>query len=85
MPSKEDYKKAYVSVICFYLKEIKDWAWPDIRKFFPKNEEYDELVSPISIGKKINKIKETLSKDLFVSLKNMDIDQLKKFKIEDFK
>jgi len=79
MPSKEEFKRAYIVSICFYLKEIKGWSWEEIKNFFPNNVDYEDLISSISIGKKINKIKETLSNDLLELLKSLKIDKIEKF------
>lgn len=76
MPSKEEFKISYIISVCFYLKEIKNWSWTQIKGFFPSNDEYDELLSTISLGKKINKIKENLSQDLFNLLKNLELEQI---------
>lgn len=84
MPSKEDFKKSFITSVCFYLKEIKNWEWKEIKEFFPSNEEYIELISSISIGKKINKIKETLGNDLMKLLKNLKIDKIKKYQEDMF-
>ena len=85
MPSKEDYKKAYIVSICYYLKEIKKWNWEQIKAFFPSNSNYEDLLSPISIGKKINKIKEELGYDIIKLLKSMDEKNLKEMSEEIFK
>jgi len=76
MPSKEEFRKAYITAICFYLKEIKNWDWTQIKEFFPNNPEYNELLSSISIGKRINKIKDSLGSDLFKLLKNVKIEEI---------
>jgi len=85
MPSKDEFKRAYILSICFYLKEIKGWDWPKIKKFFPSNTDYDELISSISIGKRINKIKEDLGADFLKLLKSLKIEEVEKFKNEVFK
>jgi hypothetical protein len=84
MPSKEEFKKSYVVSICFYLKEVKGWSWEQIKEFFPSNPEYDDLLSSISIGKRINKVKDTLGKDLMNLIKTLKIEKIKKFQKELF-
>lgn len=84
MPTKDEFKKAYVVSICFYLKEIKGWTWEQIKQFFPANVDYDDIISSISLGKRINKIKEVLGNDIVKLLKELKIDKVEKFQQELF-
>jgi hypothetical protein len=73
LPSIDEYRKAYLLGVCYFLKEIKKWEWTRIKDFLPLPEQYQEILSPISIGKKINQISENLNKELVNLLVKCDI------------
>jgi hypothetical protein len=84
MPSKDEFKKSYILAVSFYLKEIKNWNWEDIKKILPDAQQYEEFTSSISLGKKIGQIKEKMNKELYKLLKDLNIADLKKFNQEIF-
>jgi hypothetical protein len=63
-PTKEEFLQSYLLAFCFFLKEIQGWTWEEIKKFFPTTLAYENLISSISIGRKINNIKEDIDKGL---------------------
>lgn len=75
IPTRQEYKDSYILALCFYLKEIKGWSWEEIKNFLPISEfnKNDDL-SSISIGKKINTIKESMDRNLMKSLNSISID-----------
>lgn len=75
LPSNEQYQRSYLLAICYYLKEILKWDWNKIKKFLPLPDQYQDLLSSISLGKRINNISENLNRQL--------LDILSKTKIED--
>lgn len=76
LPKNDDYKKSYLLAICYYLKEIKHWNWEQIKAFIPIPKQYQNLLSPISIGKRINQISEMMSAEFISILNKYDIDDL---------
>lgn len=76
LPKNEDYKKTYLLAICYYLKEIKHWGWDQIKAFVPIPKEYQDILSSISIGKRINLISENMSAEFISLLTNYDIENL---------
>jgi hypothetical protein len=74
LPRKDNYKDCILTALCFYLKDIKGWSWDKIHKYLDLPENSKEVLSSISIGGKINKVKEILGEDLLKSLdKNGEI------------
>jgi len=63
-PTKEQYIELRLLSVCFFLKEIQGWGWDQIKTFLNINEKDNESFSPISLGNKINKIKEYLVEDI---------------------
>jgi hypothetical protein len=78
MPTKAEYKESYVLALCYYLKEIKQWSWVQIKEFLSLPDLEKDDLSSIKIGKKINKIKEEINKNL------LNIIQSTKIEDEDF-
>ncbi len=74
MPTKEDFFTAYITANAFFLKEILQLEWREIKDILslPSNEK--ENLSAISVGRKINTIKEQCSKDIYKILNNIDLD-----------
>jgi len=64
IPTQEKYQECLVLSLCFYLKEVKGWSWPEIKQFLDLPEKYKKEVSSISLGGKINNIKKRLTTDL---------------------
>lgn len=64
IPTNEKYEECLLVSLCFYLKEIKGWDWPEIKKFMGLPEKHKKHISTISLGGKINKIKDKLNNDL---------------------
>ncbi|OQA15562.1 MAG: hypothetical protein BWY64_02839 [bacterium ADurb.Bin363] len=79
LPSKEEYKSCVLTALCFYLKEIKQWTWPEIKQYLNLPDNYKDELSSISIGGKINKVKASLGKDLLKALYATEENDFKKF------
>lgn len=80
VPSNDELLEANILAICYYLKEVREWNWDQIKKFFPSKEYQNFDFNSISFGKKINNIKELLKKDLKDSLKSLDTLSKKELK-----
>ena len=76
IPTKVEYRESLFLSLCFYLKEVKGWNWIQIKEYINLSEADKELLSSISLGKKINAIKDHMGKDMMDLIKNMDIEQL---------
>ena len=73
MPFKEEYIKLRLLAVCFFLKESQGWSWERIKIFLNiSGKEIDEF-SSISLGNKINKIKDNLNKDIKNVIDNCEI------------
>ena len=72
IPQKDEYRNAYLLAVCFFLKEKKNWSWQKIRETL----KLDELngISTISLGKKINVLREALHFDMKQLLDKIEID-----------
>jgi len=62
-PTKDQYVDLRLVSICFFLKEIQGWTWDKIRTFLsiPEN---DKVFNSLSLGHRINHIKEYLVDDI---------------------
>lgn len=78
MPSKEEALESLLVTTCFYLKEIKGWSWSEVKNFMNLPEKYQEQISNISLGGKINKLKKQLNKDLLKQLSNVPMSEFHK-------
>jgi len=77
MPSKEEYKRAYMLGISFFLKKIVGLNWEQIKGFLNLSSEDEESISSISLGRRINQIEEEMLGSIGKTLK--------KIKVKDFK
>jgi len=64
LPSREAYKTSVLTALCFWLKVFKGYSWTDIKDYLEIPDTHKDLLSSISIGGKINKIKEALGQDI---------------------
>jgi len=64
LPSREAYKTSVLTALCFWLKVFKGYTWQDIKDYLDIPDTHKDLLSSISIGGKINKIKDTLGADI---------------------
>jgi hypothetical protein len=76
IPRKEDYRISMLVALCFFLKEIKGYSWSDIKDFIDLSDNNTDILSTISIGRKINNIKAKLGKDILRALQNLHIENL---------
>lgn len=75
IPKKDEYIRLRLLAVCFFLKESQGWSWDRIKMFLNiagKEKDFDEF-SSISLGNKINKIKESLTEDLKDIIENCEI------------
>jgi hypothetical protein len=76
LPSREEYKTCVLTALCFWLKTFKGYSWFEIKEYLKIPDNNKDLLSSISIGGKINKIKENMGSDL---LNNLDKIEEKEF------
>jgi len=76
IPRKEEYRNSMLVALCFFLKVIKGYEWSDIKDFISLSENNSDMLSPISIGRKINNIQKNLSKDILKSLEELEITNM---------
>lgn len=76
IPRKEEYRVSMLVALCFFLKVIKGYEWSDIKDFINLSENNSDMLSAISIGRKINNIQKNLSKDIIDALKNLEINNM---------
>ena len=72
LPTREEYKTNILTALCFWLKTFKGYSWTEIKEYLDIPENNKGLLSPISIGGKINRVKETLGKDLMDLLEKVE-------------
>jgi hypothetical protein len=67
LPTIDDYYKSTIISLCFYLLEIKNMTWDEIKEIIRNNNPilYDNYFNTIDIGKRISKIKKFINKELF--------------------
>ena len=71
IPSIEEFNYCLLLSITFFLKEIKGMSWKEIKKILDINDNIEEF-SSISLGKKLSKLKNDLTKQLFNAIENLD-------------
>jgi hypothetical protein len=76
IPRKEEYRNAMLVSLCFFLKVIKGYSWADIKDFISLPENSSDILSTISVGRKINSIQDSLGNDIIKALQNMEIDNI---------
>ena len=72
LPSHENYKTCTLTALCFWLKVFKGYTWTEIKDYLDIPDNNKDLLSSISIGGKINKVKDYLGKDLIDMLEKVD-------------
>jgi hypothetical protein len=72
LPSREAYKTSVLTALCFWLKTFKGYTWVDIKDYLNIPETHKDILSSISIGGKINRIKETLGEDIVSILQDIE-------------
>jgi hypothetical protein len=84
LPTKETFIRTYLIANAYYLKEILDLSWSDIKKILNLPSLETDTCSSISLGRKINNIKDQFSKDINKIVNNIDADEkeIKKMKKE---
>jgi hypothetical protein len=78
VPRKEEYRISMLVALCFFLKVIKGYDWSDIKDFIQLPENGSDVLSPISLGRKINNIQKQLGKDIVKALQTLEIENLDK-------
>lgn len=79
LPSREEYKNHTLVALCFWLKVFKNYNWIEIKEYLKIPENNKDMLSSISIGNKINKIKRILGDDLIEALEKADTEDFVKF------
>ncbi len=77
MPSKEEYKRAYLLGVSFFLKKIVGLNWEQIKNFLNLSTKEDDSVSSISLGRRINQIEEELLNSIGKTLKKIRVKDIK--------
>lgn len=75
-PSREEYKTCVLTALCFWLKTFKGYSWVEIKEYLDIPENNKDILSSISIGGKINKIRDNMGDDL---INNLDKIKEKEF------
>lgn len=72
LPTIDDYYKSTMISLCFYLLEIKNMSWEEIKEVLKNNNSvlYEKYFNTIDIGKKVSKIKKYINTKLFDILTN---------------
>jgi hypothetical protein len=79
IPTKEEFWNSYLTAICFYYKVIKGMNWTEIKNFLNLPEKDKDMISAISLGYKINFIRDTITndlKDILKQVKDQDYNEL---------
>lgn len=76
VPRKEEYRVSMLVALCFFLKVIKGYDWADIKDFINLPENSSDILSTISIGRKINNIQQRLGKDIIKALHTLEIKNI---------
>lgn len=76
-PTKDELYFLYLTSICYYLKCIKGMNWSEIKEFINLPEKDKDLISPISLGYKINAVNDEMSRELKNILKNVKTQDYK--------
>jgi len=79
LPTREEYKTSILTALCFWLKTFKGYSWSEIKEYLNIPENNKDILSSISIGGKINRVKESLGKDLLEALEQTDEKQFVEF------
>lgn len=79
LPSKEEHRNLLLLSVCYYLKSVKGWDWTKIKEFLDLPENNQNLLSSISIGGRINKLNEQMSKELLKILNTTEIKGMEEF------
>lgn len=78
LPSKQNYRKCMLISVAFFFKEIQGYAWQDIYRILNLPEREKEQLSPISIGRKVKKIKKIISDSLYNLIEDIDESEIDK-------
>jgi len=76
LPTVDEYVSSEILAICFYLKEIKHYTWEEIKEFLNLPSWNTDSFNTIVIGRKINKIKDNMSKEFHNFLKSSTNDSI---------
>jgi len=84
MPTKEKFRYCTMLGICWFLKDIKEWEWTQIKRYMDipewmMNDIEKEVYTTISFGRRIGKLKQKLRKPFLDALQNTDLDLLQNF------
>jgi len=77
IPNKQQYKKALIYAISFYLREVKFLTWSQIKQILNLSEKEEEELKFITVSKKINKIKEILNSTAMEALEKTAEEEIK--------
>jgi hypothetical protein len=72
LPSREEYRTCLLTALCFWLKTFKGYSWFEIKDYLNIPDNNKDILSSISIGGKINKLKDALGKDLIANLDKIE-------------
>ncbi len=79
LPTKKEHRSLLLLGVCYYLKEIKRLSWDEIKTFLDLPENNQDLISSISLGGKINKLNEKISKEWVELLKGIKVTGMDTF------
>jgi hypothetical protein len=67
LPTIDDYYRATLISICFYLLEIMGMKWDEVKERMKQENSFifDKYISSIDVGRKISKIKKYVNEKMF--------------------
>jgi hypothetical protein len=82
LPSKKEYRDYFMISIVYYLKEVQGYDWGGIYSILDLTEKDKEYFSPISIGRRVKKIKESIDERVINLLDSLDEKEVDKIIID---
>lgn len=77
IPSEEDYRRCKLLAFAFYMKEILGKSWKEIKEYLDFPDNCSDFISSISLGRRINQIRDNIIRDLVDGLKKVNFKDIK--------
>ena len=74
LPSKKQYRETIILILAFFLKECLNKNWTEIKKILQLKSK--DSAREISIGRKINNLKEDIKEKIYRQLKHLQIEEI---------
>jgi len=78
-PKKDKFQDCMLLAITYFLKHEKGLSWTEIKEFLDLPEFDKDMISSISLGSRINRIRDNLNKEMIDLLNQMNLENLEKF------